>query len=186
MQCSERRSRHSKSRFNNRNRASTIEIALQHSTPKFNVLKSNFNVQKRNFNVRKTNFNVRKINFNVRKSNFNVRKTNFNVRKSNLRVRKVNINMQRTNFRVRKSNFRVLNSNFHTRKQAPSTRKRQNDRILRLKRYGSRGGKQKFANLSKFSNFAHCFNSAPHQASAELHPSHRRLKILFQLCNTAK
>ena len=59
------------------NRASTIEIALQHSTPKFNVLKSNFNVQKRNFNVRKTNLNVRKSNFRVRKVNFRVRKTNF-------------------------------------------------------------------------------------------------------------
>ena len=93
------------------NRASTIEIALQHSTPKFNVLKSNFNVQKRNFNVRKTNSNVRNSNFRVRKVNFRVRKTNFNVRKSNFRVRKSIFRVRKSNFRVLKTNFRMLEAN---------------------------------------------------------------------------
>ena len=102
MQCSERRSRHSKSRFNNRNRASTIEIALQHSTPKFNVLKSNFNVQKRNVNVRKTNLNVRKSNFRVRKSIFRVRKSNFRVLKTNFRVLEANLTLLKANFKVLK------------------------------------------------------------------------------------
>ena len=82
-------------------------------------------------------------------------------------------------FQGAESEFQGAENEFHTRKRAPSTRKRQNDRILRLKRYGSRNSKQNLANWIKFANFAHLFNSAPHQAPTELHPPERRLKILF-------
>ena len=140
-------SRTPKSRFDTQNRASTLEIAFHHSESRPQHSKSQFNTRNHAPNSRDrapTPGNALQhpeTHFHTRKHTSNSRKHIPNTRKHTS----------------------------STRKHASSTRKHENYRILRLKLYGSPSSKRKLTNLDKIANFAHLFNSGPHQASAKLH-----------------